>query len=165
VRGSAVYLDCQNPVVTDGAVHSSEVVARGTGRWATIGLVAVVAAAAGLFVGTQLDGSSPERSDPTAAAFGCGGRVTLVVDVEELDDVDYEFHSEIGPRMLPLTNDLTELLVGVHRDHQYLRPDGGRILVVTTVPDDGSAVRYEFVEVGGVVVASGTETVRPCAGR
>lgn len=152
--------------MTGDTMHSSEVVAVGTNRWATIGLVAVVAAAAGVFVGTRLDSSTtPQPSDPLAAAFECGGTTTLVVDVAGLDDIDYELRAELRPRiMLPLTNDMTEPLVGAHQDHQYLHPDEGRILVAAAVPNNGGAVPYEIVAVGGGVIASGTGPVHPCPG-
>lgn len=150
----------------DGAHESSQEVVSRTPRW----LPVVAIFAVGVWVGAVGFGGggteeSPGSAVDGAAAVGCGGDLTLIVDADGLEEGAYELRASVGDRMLPMINSMTYPLIGMHRDHQLVVPDGGRLLIVANVPvGEGSALRYELVGDGSKAAVSGALQPEACTG-
>lgn len=107
-------------------------------------------------VGSRLGSDSRNADGDDAIVVGCGADVTLIVDADDLGPGLHELRASVGDRMLPMINSMTYPLVGKHRGHQWLVPDGGRLLIVANVPvGKGNTLRYELVGDGSEPAASG----------
>jgi len=141
-----------------------EVVSRRPGWWVVVLAAVGVGVLGGAALHAWLDEGGSEGGEPRVVAFGCRGSVTLVVDAEDLSHDAYELRATLGDdRMLPLINAMTEPIVGQHRNHQYIEPDKGRLLVAANWISTQVSVEYELVAVGGSgLTAQGRTAIRPC---
>lgn len=134
--------------------------------WWLLVLAAVgVGVLGGAALHAWLDDDGPDGGEARVAAFGCREIVTLVVDAEDLSRDAYELRATLrGDRaMIPLTNAMTEPIVGRHQNHQYLEPDKGRLVVAANWVSTQRSVEYELAAVDGSgLTARGTIAVRPC---
>ena len=126
--------------------HSNQTIFRRTPHW----LVGAVFFAFGLAVGAiAVDRSTPGSPRPEgddAMIVGCGADVGLIIDVDDLEAGRYELRASVGDRMLPMINSMTFPIVGEHRQHQWVVPDEGRLLLVARVPlGRRDPLRYELV--------------------